>query len=254
MKNKFFGFFLAFVLACGCAMCLTACGGKGSLPNRIESTLPNKVWVEYGGIVFAKEGNDVYVESGVYSMSGRGEVYIRENLTTPAATDGMGNEQYYITARYYERWIYADNDGIKDLWHANSDNHSAMAGYVNSNSGPYTSAYMFRGYATLNAAEGASNVATQLANETISIGGSDVECIVWEYVFDYNGTWSKTKYYYAADSHVFLKEIYTSDKNANINTDGIVEREATLYRVGVSLEDVLTAKGKTMPVFASTYH
>ena len=253
MKNKILSFILAFALVLTYTVCLSACSGDVvTIPSRVSESLPNKVWVEYGNVVLAKDGNDYYVESAVYSMSSRGEVYIKENLTNPV---GSGDEaQNYISARWDGGWIYAYDDGILDTYHANSDNHSAMMGFVNSKSGPCSSEWMFRGYSAVNDTTIISVV--QKPNQTITVGENEVECEVWECTFDYFGTYSKTKYWFAADSHVYLKSLSIEDRNQDIDTDGTVDttHQATFYQVGVPMSDVLASKGgKTMPVFPEQY-
>ena len=82
MRKKILSFMLAFVCIITCGLCLTACGNNNYDDHiNIRQTLPDKVHVEYGNVVYVKDGNDIYAKSEVYSMSGRHEVYVRENLS-----------------------------------------------------------------------------------------------------------------------------------------------------------------------------
>ena len=260
MRKKIFSFMLAFVCMITCGLCLTACGNNSNFDDHynITQTLPDKVHVEYGsGVVYVKDGNDIYVQSGVYSMSGRREVYVRENLT-----DGVfywqGEGQHFISARWDEYnncWERADNDTLQeDNWIANSDNHWCIGGSVNNVQGPDSSRYMLNGYSDVNSLLDTMTI-TQLENETITlVSGQHVECEVWQTVFEYDGSYEKCKYWFAADSHIYLKGLWTQERNANIDVAGSNYNmpEATYYAVGENMDNFLQtlSPARTKPDFS----
>lgn len=253
--------FNAFFLFCACRRNIpyrVRQKGGGLIENRITMNFPDKVWVEYNSIVFAKDGKDIFASSMVY-WSDRREVYLREDISDPIAT-WHGSGQYYITARWTgETWQLATDEGRiageeydevnNQTWIANDKNHQVVYGYVDRKHGACTSGYVYRGYSDVNTPyESDSFTIVQLDNQTITVGEDEVECIVWEYTFDNDGVYGKTRYWFAADSHIFIKEMYTSNRDADIETGGSVQNCATLYKVGVAMEQVLQSKDKSVPV------
>lgn len=265
MKRKILSFMLAFVCIITCGLCLTACGNKGNVENamNIQQNLPDKVHVEYGNVVYVKDGNDIYAKSEVYSMSGRHEVYVRENLS-----DGVfywqGEGQHFISARWDEYnncWENADDDTYHqdNGWIANDQNHSVIGGVVKDsrgyNYGPYSSAYMLHGYSDVNSQLDTMTI-TKLENETITLeSGQQIACEVWQTVFEYDGSYEKCKYWFAADSHIYLKGLWTQERNADIDVAGSKYNmpEATYYAVGENMDDFLQSlsPARTKPDFSA---
>mgnify|MGYP003571274369 CR=1 FL=1 len=264
MKKKIFSFMLAFVCIISCGFALTGCGKKGTDDNsmNIQQNLPDKVHVEYGNVVYVKDGNDIYAKSNVYSLSGRNEVYVRTGLS-----DGVfywqGQGQYFISARWDEYnncWENADNDIYEEGWEANKQNHMVVSEFIIDHGtykyGPDTTAYMMYGYYNINSSSNLV-VATQLADETITLSGSGqrVECVVWEYVFEDESAYEKDKYWFAKDSNIFLKGLCIFDKKGDIDTEGSTYNipEATYYAVGESMDDFLQklSPSRTKPDFSA---
>ena len=257
MKKNIFSFMLALVCVITCGFCFAACnGGYEEIELNIRQNLPDKLHVEYGSrIVYVKDGNDIYGRSGVYSMSGREEVYIRQDLQ-----DGVfywqGEGQHFISARWTgSEWERADNDSFQENgWIANDENHSCIGGNVNNVQGPYTSKYMFHGYIDVNSLLD-TMTATKLENETLTLAsGQRVECEVWQTVFEYNDSYERCKYWFAANSHIYLKGLWTQDREADIDTEGsnYSMPEATYYAVGENMEDFLQTldPARTKPDFS----
>ena len=255
--KKILSFFACVALAFT-SLIFTACGKTGYYDEniRIRQVLPTKVHVEYGnGVIYVKDGDDIYAKSGVYSMSGRWEVYVRENLE-----DGVfywqGQGQHYISARWTDTaWENADEDTFQSQgWNANDMNHLVIYGSVNNTKGPDTSGYMLHGYSDVNSPLDTVQ-ATQLENETITLeSGQNVECVVWQVVFDYNGTYQKDKFWFAKDSHIYLKGLSVYDRDKDIDTEGSSYSHpvATYYAEGENMDDFLQTldPARTRPDFS----
>ena len=254
MKNCLFALLLPMLFA----VASVSCSGRGYVEpeRRIKETLPDRIRVEYnnGSVVYAKDGNWIYAKSGVYSMQSRGEVVIKENLSNPAVRDPspqLGNDQYYISSCWVEPldgdgfWRIATSESHEatgyDPYHANDHNHSAAYGYVDNVKG--SAAYLNNGYSDVNS-ELSSSTVTQKENETVDVGGQDVECKVFEYVFEHGSTYSRSVYYFAASSGVYIKSYTVYGRDAQITEDRLDSNSASYYKEGETLDVVLEAKDR----------
>lgn len=257
MKFKFLSAVFAFVCIVSCSIMFSACGGGNPIPDDlIVAHLPDKVHVEYAANCFyVKDGNDIYSSSPVYS-SDRQEVFLRENLSTAYITDLTYGDQMFATARWTgTAWQTAKDDAIYEDWIANDKNHTTVYGSIKDphwRFGPATSHNMYYGYSDVNGAwMSEKSSVTQLANQNVTVGENQVECVVFEYVFEYGDVYNKTKYWYALDSGIYIKSLSISDKTKNIDTEGTPgETSAIYYKTGETMDSVLTAKGRgAVPVF-----
>lgn len=236
----------------GTSFCLTACFGKNfeTLPRNVEFNLPEKVHVVYSnGKEFAKDGNYVY---GAGCVNARFEILMKENLNTPAVEQG-NNSQYYISAHLSgDTWIMADTN--PDSTYFENDNNSlAIYGYVDRRHGPEY--YLRTGYSDVNGVILESSSLTQLENEVLTIGAVQVECVVWENVFEYDDTYSKCKYWYAVDTGICIKYNEAFDENDDIDADENNELIATCYTLNETINDILTQKGRpTIPARFNDYN
>ena len=249
MKKKILAFVLAFMFVLPCAFLLSGCGKKDvwEPPHNVVQNLPTKLHVEYGSTVFVKDGNEYYCVASNKHRSNRTQVYMKLGLTHEVCV-AQGYGGWLFISAYYndytENWVLATEDDECTLnepyWHANDFNQNT-----------YTNAEVNtrHGYGDVNPVLD-STVATQLADETITLAsGQHVECVVWQSVFEYNGTYSKSKYWYAKDTGVYLKGLTVYNKTDDIDTDGSSYGHpvATYYAVDESMTDYLTSIGKVAP-------
>ena len=113
---------------------------------------------------------------------------------------------------------------------------------------------MRQGYTDVNSQLDTMTI-TKLENETITLeSGQQVACEVWQTVFEYNDTYQKSKYWYAADSHIFMKGLTVYDRETDIDTDGSTYgmTAATYYAVGENMDDFLQtlSPARTKPDFS----
>ena len=242
--KKILSIVACFVLAFAVSLTFVGCGGKGWEPNyRIKFVELDKYWVEYNnGRVYAKDGQFVFSQGNFYGN----DVFIKENLSGEYFVVEPYGGQGYVTALWNDGWQIATN------WNENDRNNSSVYEFINSRPGIYT--YLKYGYSDVNnITENPSITVTQLDNDVLTIGTDDVECLVFDYVYDNGNVYGHNLYYYALDSHVCLKALYTSNRNADIATSGSVELEATLYKVGVAMNTILTQKERTPAPDMSAY-
>lgn len=247
--NKIFNSVIIFVLTFSCMIMFTACGGDvWEPPHNVVQNLPDKIHVEYASddyytTIFIKDGNEYYCKGKNIHGYDRDEIYMRRDLSHEVCVaEGYGGWGF-ITARWNsysepETWLLAADDlgtsPNEPAWHANDKNQNT-----------YTNAeYKTRhGYSDVNSAllDGETHKVTKLENQTITVGENQVECVVWVYEFDYDGTYSKSKYWFAADTGVYLKGLSVYDREANIDTDGSTYGHpiATYYKVGDSMDTAL---------------
>ena len=250
MKNKITKF-VFFSLPLLGMVTVTGCGPSHYDDHtNIKYIEVDKVHVEYDNVTYIKDGNDIYAYSFVYSMSGRTEVYIRENLTEPAVEAGY-DSQYYISARWNEydnSWQLATEDTLQSsAYHANDMNHLAVYGTVDSTQGPYTSSYMFHGYSDVNIPYENPNVTvTRLENETIAVNeNQNVECEVWDYIYSNTDSnlYVKERNYYAKDTHIALKQLTTFDRDFDLEA-ATITLKATYYAVGETMSYALNLRDR----------
>ena len=209
-------------------------------PRRVVQALPDKLHVEYDtyGVVFVKDGNEYYCVASNVHGAHRSPMYMKNELTNEYFVEpGYGGWDFITAIRNYEDngWVVANGwheDDKNRTTHSNAE-YKTRTGYidVNIDTDIYTSATV-----------------TQLSNQTLTLASNQqVECVVWDYVYENGDTYGHHRYWYAVDTGVFIKEMYTSNKNANIETTGTLESIATYYAVGESMDAVLTTKGLSKP-------
>lgn len=247
MKKIFSKFALLFIPF---AMLFTSCsggGGGGIVPPRVRLNLPDKMLYICGDTIYVQDGDEVYVRKPTTYSSNRLEVYAKLNLTEPVVFDEPEYAQGYITASYVDTtdsWLCADADETPSHYHANSQNYSVYC------AGEYV---LRTGYIDVNPPYSSDRFTiTQLADETLNIGGDMVECQVWDYIFDYNDTYGHTRYWFVKDSGVFIKESYSSDRNVEPYTI----TTASVYKTGLDMNDALALlpEARVKYTFDSKYH
>ena len=225
---------ICFIIACN-SFLFVGCKKKDSwqAPRNVVQNFPNRVRVEYNGIVFAKDGNEYFcIASNVHGFH-RSTMYMKRELSQEVCiAEGYGGWRFITAITNDGNWIIADN------WNENDKNQNT-----------YTNAeYKTRtGYSDVNTVLLDHATITKLSNQVLNIGGNNVECVVWDYVYENGDTYGHHRYWYEIDTGIFIKEMYTSDKNENIGTEGTLESVATYFRVGEALEQILNSKDLTKP-------
>ena len=239
------------ILACAVlaftSFAFAGCGKKSDpITYRIKYVELDKMWIEVGGITYAKDGNYVFAQGCHYGY----DVFLKENLQNEVFPDPTYGGQGYITAAWNGTgWTIANN------YNENDNNNESVYEFVNHHYGPGSYRWSTRGISDVNnITENPAVTVTHLDNETITVGSDQVECIVWDYVYENGSTYGHHLFYFATDSHICLKEYYTSDKTEEVKTDSNIEFAATLYKVGVSMNDVLTAKDRNPAPNMSAYN
>lgn len=231
----------------GTSFCLTACFGTRDVyvpPRNVTFNLPDKVHVEYNnGKIYAKDGKFVYAYGG--NFYGRGEVLLKEDLTSPAVVVDNIYTQNYMSAyysSYANDWIMADNDEQYDPYHANDNNHISVYGFVNYRHGPEY--YLRTGYTDVNGMVYETTTLSHEEDEVLTIGGNQVECDVWQRIDDYGDTYGKYKYWYAKNTGICIKSACVFNANADINAEDAIELLATYYSLNETINDVLQARDR----------
>ena len=264
MKKKFFSVLITALCLVFCLSVFTGCGGNGYEPVRnVKLNLLDKVHVEYfdGGKVFVKDGDYYFGQGGCYSMSGRGTVLIKENLNSPAITsDYDGREQYFISAIWNgSEWKlpgqeYDDASMNPSPYIANDQNHTSIFADISEGwhivDGPYN--YLYKGYSDVNQESGNGVTVTKLENDTLQIGGNDVECVVWERVN--TSTYTKDRYWFAVNTNILIKHAEVIHEEDDILAPEAVELVATYYAEGETLDSILEAKGISTFAFPAQYN
>ena len=229
---------------------LTFVGCFGSKGDPIEYTIRlnelNQYWVEYNnGRVYAKDGQFVFAQGNYYGD----DVFIKENLSGEYFVVEPYGGQGYVTASWNDGWQIATN------WNENDRNNSSVYQFFGGSGarlGIYS--YLKYGYSDVNQYyENPSVTVTELEHDTLTVGAEEVECLVFDYVYDDGSTYGHHLYFYALDSHICLKALYSNDRDEDILADGSVELEATLYKVGVAMNTILTQKERTPAPDMSEY-
>ena len=253
MKRRFFSFALALVFVVA-GLCLPACSKKEvwTPPRNVVQNLPDKIHVTYNeseyshGLIFVKDGNEYYINGINKWHADRREVYMRRNLTHEVCKSDDGNGWGFISAHwdyYSDGWVLAadetDYTPLNGTWHANDDNDST---YVE------TEVITRTGYGDVNTPILDYVTITQLENETVTLrSAQQVECEVWDYVYENGDTYSHYRYWYAADTGVYIKSKETFDKAVDIATDGYNgDYTATYYKVGDSMDAALQVVSASM--------
>ena len=254
MKRKIISYMLTFVCLITCCFCLTACNNNKNfdLHYNITLNLPDKIHVEYGsvGAIYIQEGNEVYASAGTVYSSDRREVFIKINLTEPVILDEPQYAQGFISARwddYNNCWQGAEDDTNYPAWHANDHNCTVYAA---------AEYYLRTGYSDINMPYEMDGVTiTQKANETLTVAGVQIECVVWEYVFDRETTFLAEKYWFAKDTNVFIKQSGIFEKDADINAAENIKLIATYYKTGEDMEVALAnlTEPRTKYTFPAEY-
>ena len=266
MKKKIFSLVAAVFCVLMCNFCLTGCGNREvwERPQRVKLSLPDTLHVEYinngelsmyGYCTLVKDGNEYYVKTPTkYYSSNRLEVYEKVDLKNAVELAEPIYGQGYISAcwnSYTNSWLLATDESSP--WHANDQNNSVYMkgmswldyGYGDVNH-PYEN-----GVADEN---GYKHTATQKENETVTIGSNHVECVVWEYEFIGNDIWSKSKYWFDAETNILLKQssVYPSSQNQSLDADENVGIKATYFSKTVNMQNYLTANNRwPKPDFAN---
>ena len=264
MKKRVLSLAVLFVFAFLCVGFQAACGKREvwTAPKRISLTLPERVHVEYFNnrisgsaslpnyCVLVKEGDIYYVKTPTTYSSDRLEVIEKVNLQNAVEFAGEKYGQGYISARwndYTSSWDTADSETEltpnASSWHANDrNNHVYYTGV----------AFLDMGYGDVNHiydngvanANGYKHTATQKDNETLSIGGNEVLCVVWEYeAYFGEDNWSRARYWFDAETGITLKQasIYPSSANQDLSADENVGFKATYFSKTETLADYLTS-------------
>ena len=251
MKRKILSFMLAFVCIITCGLCLSACGNKDIEPisQRISINLTDKVAVEYEKIniyndtaIFVKDGNEYYIKAKNIHGTDREEIFMKRDLSNIVFEDEYGG-WYFISARYDNQWISASEDGIYAPKIANDKNQNA-----------YTNAeYALRtGYSDINHVyengvadrDGHKYTATQKENETLTIGGKQIECVVWEYEeYHSEDNWKKEKFWFEAETKIVLKQTFISSltENQSLDADENVQLLAKYFSKTDTMQNYLTS-------------
>ena len=234
--KKILSIFACLILACT-SFAFVGCKKSEPYqpPRNVVQNLPDKLHVEYSSTTFVKDGNEYYCWASNTHGAHRSSMYMKRELNNEyCIAEGYGGWNF-ITAIYYpDAWV------IADTWNENDKNQNT-----------YTNAeYATRhGYSDVNSPlDSVTN--TQLADQTITlVSGQQVECVVWESVFEYNDSYTKDKYWFAKDTGVYIKGLTVYDRETNIDTDGSSYNHpvATYYAVGETMATVLETKGLTAP-------
>ena len=232
--KKLLSILLCFTIAFSSFLC-ASCGNKSSWqpPRNVIQNLPNKIHVEYNGIIFVKDGDEYYCQASNIHGFHRTQMYMKRNLSQEVCiAEGYGGWRFITAITYEDSWI------IADTWNENDKNQNT-----------YTNAeYKTRtGYIDVNTVLTNNVTLTKLDNQVLNIGGNNVECVVWDFVYENGDTYGHSRYWYAVNTGVFIKEMYTSDKNEDIEIDGTLESVATYYGIDESMEQILNSKGLTKP-------
>ncbi|MBQ8468450.1 MAG: hypothetical protein IJ542_01700 [Clostridia bacterium] len=226
-------FMLAFT-----SLAFAACGKKSDpISYRIQYVNLSQFWIEAEGKVYAKDGQYEFAQ-GCHHGS---DIFAKQNLRNEVFPQpGYGGQGYITAAWNGTNWIIADD------YQENNFNSESMYEFVNHRYGPGAYRWTSRGISDVNnITDNPAVTVTQLDNETITVGEDNVECIVWDYVYEHGTTYNHQLFYFAKDSHICLLEYYTSDKTEEVKDDSNIDFQVTLYKVGVSMNEVLTAKGRT---------
>ena len=266
MKKRVLSIIVAFVCVIGCVSGLTACVKRTywEPPRNVVQNLPDKIHVVYNandyshGLIFVKDGDEYYVNGKNKWYADRREIYMRTNLTKEVCKAEDGQGWLSITAHWTgSEWILAEDETeftpANAVWHANDHNLSAY----------YETEYITRtGYIDVNTPILDHVTITQLDNQTVTLrSGQQVECVVWDYVYEHDDVYSHYVYWYAAETGVYIKERHTFDKDVNVETDGTAgEYFATYYKVGDSMDTAMEVvsehmgETRTKYVFAEKYN
>ena len=260
MKKKILAIVLAVLLVLPVMVTFTACRSKGGwqAPKRVSLTLPDKLHVEYvnysikgdstlpGYCVLVKEGNLYYVKTPhKYYHYNRLEVFVKTNLKNAVEFAGQAYGQGHISASWSDgtnTWRTAAEE-TGNQWQANDQNGSVYytgIGFLDVGYGDVNHLYE-NGVANSN---GHKFTATQLANETLTIGTNQVECVVWEYEEYFSSTnWGKSKFWFDAETNITLKktEIYPSSENQDLDAEENVGFKATYFSKNETLQNYLTS-------------
>lgn len=235
--KKVLSIFVCFVFTCT-FLVFVGCGNKTPYepPRNVVQNLPDKIHVEYDtyGVVFVKDGNEYYCQASNVHGYHRSPMYMKRELSREVLIEEGYGGWRFITAitAYPDGWIIADS------WNENDKNQNT---YTNAEHKTRT------GYGDVNTVLLDHVTLTQLDNQTLNIGGNTVECVVWDYVYKNGDVYGHNRYWYAVNTGVFIKGMYTSNEDANIEESGSVESVATYYAVGETMASVLETKGLTMP-------
>ena len=239
MMKKIFSLFIAVVCVFACGICMSGCfKNRGTSPtHRITLNLPNQVHVEYGAysnIIFVKDGNEYYLRASNTHGSHRNEIYMKRELSNPVFVLENYGGWNFITAlynSYSNSWQVAEQEDTNASWIENDKNQNT---YTNAESALRT------GYTDINIPYNNPSVTlTQKENETLVIGGENVECIVWDYVYENEDVYSKSRYWFEKNTHICIKFNEVFDKEENVNDDANIEFLATYFKVGESMETAL---------------
>ena len=259
MKKKIFSCLFALICVFTCGLAFTGCGKKEpwTPPRRVTLALPDKLHVEYvnpsikgdstlpGYCVLVKEGDYYYVKTPTKNYSSnRLEVYIKVNLKTPVEFEGPEYGQAYISACYNDSaWLLAKDEtqagGYRyDYW-ANDQNASVYytgTGFLDSGYGYINHSYD-NGVTDKN---GYRHYVEQKANETLTIGGKQIVCEVWEYEFTHNGeVSSRAKYWVEAETKVMLQTSTCYDAESNLNDEENIGLRATYFSTNETMQSYL---------------
>ncbi len=236
MKKKLLSLTLVLVSVLACIVCLSACGSKKSgISYKISLKLPECVHVEYNnGMILVKDGNEYYVKAATIYSSDRLEVYAKVDLSNPVILDQPQYSQGFITARWVDVdnvWQCAEMDTNYSPWHANMNNCDV---YTKGES------FLRTGYTDINMPYEMDGVTiAQKDNEVLTISGEQVECIVWEYIYDKDNIYQKAKYWFAKDTNICLKHSDIFDRTGDINDESRIKLQATYYKVGNNMDTAL---------------
>ena len=237
--KRFLSFLLAFIFAAYWLNILSACGKKTDIEliqNRISLSLPDRLHAEYGYTVFVKDGNEYYLRADNLHGSHRNEIYMRRELSTPVCVaEGYGGWNF-ITARYdpyLSDWQIATEDDQNEPWNANDKNQNSFT------KAEYT---LRTGYSDINMPYDMEAVTiTQKSPESLVIAGNRIDCEVWEYLYDDGEIYVLDKYFFAADTKVFLKKSTVFDREDDIDAPENTRLIATYYAVGESMDEAMTS-------------
>ncbi|MBO7508461.1 MAG: hypothetical protein J6T39_02315, partial [Clostridia bacterium] len=135
MKKRIFSFLLAVFCLFTAGVFVAGCknGYDPDQYKRVKIIMPEKVHVEYAGVIYVQDGNEVYAKASTVHSSDRLEVYAKLDLTNEVIFDQPQYSQGYITARLLNyggsnfEWQCAENDTNYSSWHANDYNHGVYA-------------------------------------------------------------------------------------------------------------------------------
>ena len=145
--KRWIQFIFAFMCIFSLSIAFSGCFGP-NIQMKLTLNAIDKVHVEYGDVVFVKDGNEIYAKSAVYAD--RKEVYLKQNLYSVFASSEE-NEQKFVSFRWNEdAWQRADNDTTYATFEANAHNYDIVYGSNGSQKGPMTSNYIMNGFSYVN--------------------------------------------------------------------------------------------------------